>query len=94
MKTEQDRQLDRVVSKIVFEDGPPRFKGCPPICEAENLPAFRTQQLAEEFNEKRAPGNRIERIWLCPKCEHWHYVSKLRPPSGDTSGTSRRRLKL
>jgi hypothetical protein len=67
-----------------------RWPGAPPICLAENLPAFDTREAAMEFHERNAPGGRVTRIGICSVCGSWHYVSKPRPPSGDSSGSSRR----
>ncbi len=75
---------------MTFEAGPPRFKGCPPICEEANLPSFQTRQEAEAFHERNGPGNYIIKLGVCRFCGCWHYAIKPRPPSGDSSGISRR----
>lgn len=69
---------------------PPRWPGGPLICVAVNLPAFPTKEEALAFHEKNGPGNRITRIGQCETCKYWHYLVKPRPPSGDSSGSSRR----
>lgn len=66
----------------LFEPG--RFAGCPPICLAENLPAFETEAEARQWHA--APGrgnplyeaNLIKHIGKCRTCQKWHYKTKLR----------------
>lgn len=68
---------------------PPRWPGGPPICEKENRPAFATADKAKVFNAGH-PAIRMTRLWKCDFCDHWHYTFKMRAPSGDSSGSSRR----
>lgn len=72
----------------VFESRP-RFKDCPPICLAQNLPAFKDRKEADAFHEKHSPGSAIWRFGHCDFCQHWHYTAKARPPSGSSSGGGR-----
>lgn len=75
---------------------PPRWRNGPPICPAENLPAFPSQAAAVEFNSGPARTNpnfepyRIKRLWKCDSCDQWHFIAKMRPPSGGSSGSSKR----
>jgi len=72
---------------------PPRWAGGPPICAHENLPAFGCVADVTRWREK--PGNPlyeanpIKRLWLCHHCGQWHYTTKMRPPSGSSSGSGR-----
>lgn len=68
----------------------PRWLGAPKICLKENLPAFETWKKADAFHEANSPGSRYVRQWQCSFCDCWHYLAKPRPPSGDSSGSSRR----
>jgi len=68
----------------------PRWPNGPPMCETANLPAFKTIDEAKAFHEANGPGSRIIRSWRCDVCNCYHYLSKPRPPSGDSSGISRR----
>ena len=79
----------------------PRFPGCPPICEKTNLPAFKVflkdpdlkiieSPEMEEFIKTHCPGAKVIGRWFCRHCKMGHFTSKPRPPSGDSSGSSRR----
>lgn len=69
---------------------PPRWKGGPPICPDENLPAFVDATEAKGFHARCCPGSRVTRSWHCRFCGHIHFEAKPRSPSGDSSGSSRR----
>jgi hypothetical protein len=75
-----------------FEPGPARFRGCPPICEAENLPAFESRREIGLFRARFAPGNRVREVWTCHYCGKLHYTAVMAAPSGESSGISTREL--
>jgi hypothetical protein len=56
-------------------DTTPRFKGCPPICEAENLPAFKTEKDIGKFIDTNCPGA-SGKIWQCKTCGLLHFSSE------------------
>lgn len=92
----EDWQVRRVVTETLFETKP-RFKGCPPVCLKANLPAFETKEQlyqwhlgAKETNPQYDP-NPIVKVWQCETCQRFHFLTKLRPPSGSSSGSSRTR---
>ena len=68
---------------------PPRWKNGPPVCPSTNLPAFKTTEAVHEFVARHCPGSIVKRIFVCSKCEHFHFESTPRDPSGSTSGTGR-----
>lgn len=70
-----------------FEKAPPRFKGCPPICLRENLPAFPDKAAMYAFMKVNASSS--VREWQCKGCGCWHYEAKPHSPGGQTSGTER-----
>jgi hypothetical protein len=63
---------------------------------ATNLPSFESEAAAVEWNSKACETNplyepnRIVKIGKCETCGKWHFVTKSRPPSGSSSGTSKR----
>ncbi len=68
---------------------PARWPGGPVICIGANLPAFASPGEANAFHETHAPGTHNEKPWLCEFCQHWHYASFARGPSGESNGSSR-----
>lgn len=74
---------------LIFEPKP-RWPGAPPTCELDCDLAFASTEELFAFHEANAPGARILKVWKCAFCGRWHYKSKPRPPSGDSSGLSRR----
>lgn len=72
----------------IFEPKP-RFKGCPPICLATNLPAFDTRAHARAFHQANGPACHVENDRLCKACGKWHYDSIAPSPGGESSGMSR-----
>lgn len=79
----------------IFEPTP-RWPDAPPICIATNMPAFTTEQAAKDWLDAPKKGNPIyesnslKKLWKCDHCQHWHMLTKTRPPSGHSSGSSRR----
>lgn len=67
-----------------------RWPGGPLICDVTNLPSHASKSDALTFHERNAPGQSIGRIGPCHYCGGWHYESKVRPPSGASSGTGRK----
>lgn len=76
----------------LFEQGPPRFKGCTAICELHNLPCFDSKASAKLFHEKHCPGQAIIRMGRCEATGGYHFVCKARGPSGDSWGGNKREL--
>lgn len=53
---------------------PPRWPGGPPICKAENLPAFETAGALADFHDRNGPGvNVTKKAWQCQHCGGWHH---------------------
>ena len=67
-----------------------RWPGGPPICSAENLPAFQDAKEADAYHSRWAYGTRVVRMWQCKKCGLWHYEALATCPSQD----GHRNLKL
>lgn len=67
----------------------PRWPGAPPICEYENLPAFKDEKQLNQFKEANSPATSIYEKWFCEKCEHWHFLASGPAPAGMSSGTGR-----
>lgn len=92
----EEWQVRKAVVGLLFEEKP-RFKGCPLICISANLPSFESKAHAKEWHESPKTGNPlyevnpIKKIWQCQVCNKWHFITKHRPPSGHTSGSSRTR---
>jgi len=90
----EEWQVRKVMSEILFETKP-RFKGCPPICLKENLPAFDNKMAAFDWHTDAKLSNPlydpnpIVKIWQCKTCNKLHFITKPRPPSGGSSGTGR-----
>ena len=70
-----------------LEPGPSRFKGCPSVCTATNLPSFQDQKAIDAFLACNA-STALDR-WQCDKCGLWHYLGKPLGPSGSSSSTER-----
>lgn len=68
----------------------PRFKGCPPICNAVNLPAFTSFAAAMAFRDTNCPGSHVNHVWTCETCGCVHYTAAPQSPSGESSGTAER----
>lgn len=66
----------------------PRWKNGPPICLEANLPAFPTWDDAKKFMEAHCGSDVVN--WRCKVCGGWHYWANAKPPSGTSSGSSRR----
>lgn len=67
----------------------PTWRNGPAICDATMLPAHEMIADAKKF-ENSLPAYRCEKITLCNVCGGFHCYGKMRPPSGDSSGTGRR----
>jgi hypothetical protein len=67
----------------------PRWQGAPPICEATNRLAFKSKADWEDFHSTNSPRCKVDKIWLCSICHHWHVITKAPNPTGDSSGTGR-----
>lgn len=52
---------------------PPRFRGCPPICPAANLPAFDDRASIGAYVNRHCPGHEPETVWPCATCGKWHF---------------------
>jgi len=59
------------------------------VCQSTMLPAFRSAAEAKSFHEKNAPRGKINELFYCADCQHFHYTASAPSPSGDSSGTSR-----
>lgn len=67
-----------------------RWQQCPPICIAENLPAFNSPEALNKFLDTCAPRVKIKRIWQCDACKLFHATTSAPSPSGASSGTERK----
>lgn len=67
----------------------PTWPHGPAICSITMLPAHESPADAKAFLET-LPAFRLDRIEECPFCDGWHHYGKMRAPSGDSSGSSRR----
>ncbi len=76
------------VAEPMFEPGE-RFKGCPPICTATNLPSFETDTVLNKWRSERGLDDKVKRMWQCETCGKWHYQAQPRGPSGSSSSTER-----
>ena len=54
----------------------PRFTGCPPICQASNLPGFDSEASAGKWRAANCPSVDVEQSWECIKCGKWHFNTK------------------
>lgn len=74
----------------------PRWPGGPPLCPAANLPAFATADQAKQWHDAPKRGNPLyesnpmTKLWQCEECGQWHFTTHPRPPSGSSSGSSKR----
>ena len=68
---------------------PPRFKGCPPICRAKNLPRHASEAHAKTFLRRFAPSCHVLEILECRACGGWHTYCVPPDPAGSSSGTGR-----
>jgi hypothetical protein len=75
------------VKEEVFD--PPRWPGGPPICVAENLPAFKDLKEIADFIERNCPAIRTWSKWQCRACNMWHHDGSHPGASGASSGTTR-----
>lgn len=66
-----------------------RFKGCPVICDATNLPSFESRAAGNKFNEVNAPSTPIHKVWQCKECMGWHFWGSAPYPAGASSGSTR-----
>lgn len=67
----------------------PRWPGAPPVCLAQNLPAFKDRAELDAFRQKNAPGFKLQQVWQCDHCGCLHYWAEPTAPSGESSGTAR-----
>ncbi len=67
----------------------PRFNGCPPICNAANLPMFENEQAWAHFEQANTPGTKVILKFKCKACHHLHYWASNCDPAGGSSGTTR-----
>ena len=65
-----------------FESGL-RWPGAPPICTAENLPAFELEKDLDVFHLRYGHTTHIEKKWQCKKCGGWHYKATAPSPSAN-----------
>jgi hypothetical protein len=70
----------------IFEPKP-RWPGGPIICNATNLPAFKTKAGMKAFQGSLL-SNVVEE-WECEHCGCFHYKAKPRGPAGSSSGNER-----
>lgn len=49
-----------------------RWAQAPPICIAENLPAFNSRADLHKFLDRYAPRATVKRIWQCSSCHLIH----------------------
>lgn len=68
---------------------PPRWKDGPPICTAENLPAFESKSAISAYHATNCPSVQITEQWQCKGCGLWHFDGTGPDPAGSTSGTTR-----
>ncbi len=66
---------------------PARWPSGPPICLHENLPAFQDEATMKRFQQLHLSN--VKREWKCDRCGCWHYTASVRPPSGESNGTTR-----
>lgn len=59
-----------------LELDPPRWRGGPEVCPAENLPAFPDASAAGKFLSGSCPGYSAYRTWDCPKCGRTHVLAR------------------
>jgi hypothetical protein len=69
---------------------PSPIRNGPPLCNRMRLPAHESRQAALDYHNKNAPGTHITDPWECTHCGGWHYESRARGPSGQSSGTERK----
>lgn len=74
-------------TKRVME--PPRWKGGPPMCKRENLPALPSQAELDAFLKKNGPSCKVKKTFRCAACGHWHAIIVAPDPSGGSSGSGR-----
>ena len=67
-----------MTQELIFEPGPPRFKGCPPICERTNLPSFETEKDRSDFIKMNC--SQVTLQWFCSHCKRYHFWSRSSPP--------------
>lgn len=68
---------------------PPRWSDGPPICVAENLPAFKDPKAIDAYHKANCPGASIVAKWQCRACALWHFDATGPDPAGSSSGTGR-----
>lgn len=73
-----------------------RWPNGPKICAVANLPYFKSEAEAKAWHTRHLDGNPIYepnpivKMWRCAACGGVHFLTKMRPPSGSSSGSSKR----
>lgn len=65
-------------------------RGDPPICDETNLPSHASFASYRQWHDRFTPAADLKFFRSCPHCGGFHAYSKMRPPSGASSGSSKR----
>lgn len=77
------------MSQAIFEAAH-RWPGAPPVCVYENLPAFESTDAVNDYRALYCPSVTVFDVWLCQRCNRWHFTATEMPGSGASSGTARK----
>lgn len=65
-------------------------RGDPPICDVTNLPSHASEAAYKTWAKRVTPAADLIYFRACQDCGGHHAYTKMRPPSGASSGSSRR----
>lgn len=66
-------------------------KNSMPRCKATSFTAWPSSKAIEDFF-KTIPACSTTHKWECTKCGCWHYLGSCRGPSGESSGSDKRKI--